>query len=129
MLITGAAGFVGFELVQRLRSSGCEVIAAVGPVQHDVEAWRLGRLRESWIALVELDLRRKSPFKDIPRDWNVLFHLAAYVRTEDDSEDVEINDGGTRRLLEQLSSTLGGAASCSPVPSPRLTPRRHRPLR
>jgi nucleoside-diphosphate-sugar epimerase len=39
-------------------------------------------------------------------DFDVLFHLAAYVRTEDDADDVRINDTGTRWLLEQLGDRL-----------------------
>jgi nucleoside-diphosphate-sugar epimerase len=41
-------------------------------------------------------------------DFDVIFHLAAYVRTENNSTDVRINDKGTERLLSELRPRLEG---------------------
>jgi nucleoside-diphosphate-sugar epimerase len=107
-LITGASGFVGFELTQQLLKLGHDVIAAVGPVQHALEQTRRRRLKETGVTLVDCDLRRPNPLAETPSGWNVLFHLAAYVCTETNSPDVRINDEGTRRLFTQLNTTLEG---------------------
>jgi len=107
-LITGAAGWVGFCLCKLwLTKYGPQsVIALTGPVQHETERLRLVELRQWPVQQVPLDLRRRPvPVGDIA-DFDVLFHLAAYVRTEDDSSDVRINDNGTRWLLEELGEHL-----------------------
>jgi nucleoside-diphosphate-sugar epimerase len=107
-LITGAAGWVGFNLCKLwLTKYGPQsVIALTGPVQHETERLRLAELRQWAVQEVPFDLRRRPlPVGDI-EDFDVLFHLAAYVRTEDDSSDVHINDNGTRWLLEELGERL-----------------------
>jgi nucleoside-diphosphate-sugar epimerase len=100
-LVTGASGFLGLELVRQLRVAGDEVIAAVGPEQNELEAGRC-RTLEGLARIVKCELRDEQPLAQVPEDWDTLFHLASYVRTEEDSDDVRINDEGTQRLLRQL---------------------------
>jgi len=100
-LVTGASGFLGYELVSQLRDSGAEVVAAVGPAQSEFELQRRKGL-EGVARIVACELRQDSPLAEVSEDWDTLFHLASYVRTEEDSVDVRVNDEGTRRLLRQL---------------------------
>jgi UDP-glucose 4-epimerase len=101
-LITGASGLIGFELVKQLHRRGTAVSAAVGPQDTERESRRVRELEQLKIPIIPCELRRERPLERVPTDWDVLFHLAAYVRTEEDSADVHINDHGTQRLLDQL---------------------------
>lgn len=130
-LITGASGFVGLELTKQLLRNGSSVIACVGPDPSPLETWRISELERVSAPTVALDLRKDRPFETIPEDWDTLFHLASYVRTEVASQDVHVNDEGTRRMLGQLS--LGGKrvvytstlAVADNAPGGRITPDLH----
>jgi nucleoside-diphosphate-sugar epimerase len=106
--MTGTAGWVGFNLCKLwLAKYGPQsVLALTGPVQHETERLRLGQLRQWPLQRVPLDLRRRPVLGGHIEDFDVLFHLAAYVRTEDDASDVRINDNGTLWLLEELGERL-----------------------
>jgi nucleoside-diphosphate-sugar epimerase len=102
-VVTGASGFVGSELVRQLRNADVDVVAIIGPPQNGLEIARIRELERKQIPIIRSDLRRENPLESIPNDWDTLFHLAAYVKTEENSPDVRINDIGTARLLKQLS--------------------------
>src|SRR6202142_1099714 len=102
-LVTGASGFLGHELVKQLCDAEVEVVAVVGPPQNELEIQRIASLRRMQVRTIASDLRHEAPLEEVPENWDMLFHLAAYVRTELDSEDVRINDLGTARLFRQIS--------------------------
>ena len=102
-IVTGASGFVGSELVRQLLSDNVGVTAVVGPPQNGLEVARIGELERRNVRIVRSDLRRENPLDAVPNDWDTLFHLAAYVKTEESSPDVRINDEGMVRLFRQLS--------------------------
>jgi nucleoside-diphosphate-sugar epimerase len=127
-LVTGASGFLGHALVRQLCDAGVAVVAAVGAAPTEAEARRMADLRQRQIRIFPCELRRERPFDEVPAEWDTLFHLAAYVETERDSEDVHVNDAGTARLLSQLplanrrvvyTSTLAVADN---APTGRITP-------
>ena len=127
-LVTGASGFLGLALIRQLCDAGVPVVAAVGCAPTEAEARRIHELEQRRIHIVPCELRRERPFDQVPADWDTLFHLAAYVETERDSEDVHVNDAGTARLLGQLplshkrvvyTSTLAVADN---APTGRITP-------
>jgi nucleoside-diphosphate-sugar epimerase len=107
-LMTGTGGWVGFNLCKLwLTKYGSQsVVALTGPVQHETERLRLDQLRQWPLQWVPIDLRQRPVLGGHIEDFDVLFHLAAYVRTEDDASDVRINDNGTRWLLEELGERL-----------------------
>ncbi len=107
-LITGAAGWVGFALCKLwLAQYGPHSVTALtGPIQHETERRRLDELLQCPVQEVSLELRKCPVIGGNIDDFDVLFHLAAYVRTEDDSSEVRINDDGTRRLLHELGDRL-----------------------
>lgn len=82
------------------------VTALTGPIQHETERLRLDELMNWPVQQVPLELRDRPAIGGDIGDFDVLFHLAAYVRTEDDSPDVRINDDGTQRLLDELGVGL-----------------------
>jgi nucleoside-diphosphate-sugar epimerase len=106
--ITGASGWVGFNLCKLwLAKYGPNtVIALNGPIQHDTERMRLDELLQWPVQHIPLELRSHPAIGGDIEDFDVLFHLAAYVRTEDDSSEVRINDDGTKRLFEELGDRL-----------------------
>lgn len=75
-LVSGAAGFLGANLVRRLLGDGCRVLALVRP---GTDLWRLEGLRED-VELVEVDLLDRQRVRDrLARarpEW--VFHLAAH---------------------------------------------------
>jgi len=109
-IVTGADGFIGCALTELLASEWGpqSVQAVVGPVQHEKEGRRLERLKRLGTPLISSDLRQSPVFHDELADFDVLFHLAAYARTEINSHDVRINDLGTERLLTELRPRLAG---------------------
>lgn len=109
-VVTGASGFVGFALTGLLADQcGPECVQAiVGPVQHAAEQGRLDRLKDLGVRIVESDLRSKPVLHSGLDEFDVVYHLAAYTRTEDDSRDVRINDLGTARLIAELGPRLSG---------------------
>jgi nucleoside-diphosphate-sugar epimerase len=102
-LVTGASGFLGHALIRQLSDAGVAVTAAIGPEPSEAELRRIQDLQKRHIRIVPSELRRERPLDEVPAEWDTLFHLAAYVETERNSEDVHINDVGTARLLGQLA--------------------------
>lgn len=101
VLVTGAAGFVGANLVHRLVSEGHKISAFVRPGS---DTWRLKSIA-SEIDFREVDLSNADVVLDTVRDvkpeW--IFHLAvhgAYSWQDDREKIVATNILGTQHLLE-----------------------------
>jgi UDP-glucose 4-epimerase len=110
-VITGAAGFVGYSLSELLvkRFGADSVQAVVGPAPlHEKERVRYERLKGLGVRTISSDLRESPVLRAALTDFDVLFHLAAYARTEENSRDVRINDLGTERLIRELGPRLKG---------------------
>lgn len=110
-VVTGAAGFVGCCLSELLveRFGADSVQGVVGPaVLHQKERVRYERLQRLGVRTIASDLRESPVLRGELADFDVLFHLAAYAKTEEDSPDVRINDLGTERLIRELGPRLKG---------------------
>lgn len=91
MLVTGAGGFVGANLVRRLLADSRDVVALVRPGS---DTWRLDGLD---VEVVEADVR-----EDVPGGFDLVFHLAAhgaYSWQEDEDAIRETNVRGTQNAL------------------------------
>lgn len=101
VLVTGAAGFVGANLVRRLLHDGHEVFAQVRPGYED---WRLRELRRE-LHVHEVDLEDRDAVEravpEVRPDW--IFHLAAhgaYSWQTDFGRMLRTNFTGTIHLVE-----------------------------
>lgn len=108
VLVTGADGFIGSHLTERLVSGGAEVTALCCYNSFDTHGW-LDDLHDSvrdGIRLVRGDIRDAAFMRGIVRGQDVVFHLAAliaipysYVAAQ---SYVETNVMGTLNVLEAV---------------------------
>ncbi|MFQ5409110.1 MAG: NAD-dependent epimerase/dehydratase family protein [Anaerolineales bacterium] len=101
LLVTGASGFVGSQLVRRLVRLGCRVTALVRP---NSDLWRLQDVLDS-LSLVHVDLEQAQPgqLKAALPNAQIIFHLAAGGVDQlyrDAAGIVTGNVVGTLRLLQ-----------------------------
>ncbi len=135
-LVTGAAGFIGSHLVDRLLADGYKVVGI-----DDLSSGKLENLPAD-IDLRQMDIRDpelKNVVTDVQPD--VVFHLAAQisvsVSTREPQLDADVNVGGALNLLEGIRAldtnrpklvyiTSGGTAYGDPeiVPADESTPIR-----
>lgn len=104
-LVTGAAGFIGSNLVDRLLSMGMEVVG-VDNFSTGQRRFLTAALRYPLFTLVELDLLDLDKLKEVFRGVDVVYHLAANadVRfgTEHPRRDLEQNTIATFNVLEAM---------------------------
>jgi UDP-glucose 4-epimerase len=110
-LITGASGFIGFRLVLKLAGRfGRENVQVMVPGfdHHEKEKKRRTSLVDLGFDVVVHDILDDELDVSKIKDFDVLFHLAAFTETETQSPRVHTNDVGTERLLKSLSALLSG---------------------
>jgi nucleoside-diphosphate-sugar epimerase len=122
-LVTGATGFVGSHLVERLVGEGLDVICLVRRTSS--LAWLDGLSVERRVAALE----EPDALADAVRDADYVFHVAGLTRARSAEAYLAVNAEGTRRLLEAIArsggrprrfvyvSSLAAAGPCaSPTP-------------
>jgi len=80
ILITGAAGFIGSHAAERLANSGHEVIGLDNfNNYYSVNLKKLNALavEQAGGKIIDADLRDASLYKDLPTDFDYIFHFAA----------------------------------------------------
>lgn len=114
VLITGGAGFIGCNLVDRLLGEGTEVtiydnLSRKG-VRHNLE-WLASRRGKGSFRLIEADVRDFDAFSGAIQDNDVVYHLAGQVAVTssvvDPRHDFESNALGTLNALEALRKAGG----------------------
>jgi len=106
-LVTGAAGFIGSHLCERLLQSGHQVVGVDAFIPYypraDKEANLLAARRQRWFSFHEADLRRDS-LDGLLANVEAVFHLAAMPGLTRSWTDFDLyescNVTGTHRLLE-----------------------------
>jgi CDP-paratose 2-epimerase len=107
-LVTGGAGFVGSNLVDRLARDGRRVRILDNLSRPGVErnAEWLRRRHGGKIELVRADVRSAGALERALRDVEAVFHFAAQVAVttslDDPRDDFQVNLGGTFGLLEAV---------------------------
>ena len=108
VLVTGGAGFIGSNLVQRLLSQPSTRVRIFdnfsrAGVVHNVE-WLRSMAGPKRLEIVEGDVRNAVAVRKAARDASEIFHLAAQVAVttsvQDPVTDFEINARGTFNVLE-----------------------------
>lgn len=93
-LVTGATGFIGGHLVDRLLEQGHEVTALVR------DPSRLGqRASDPRVTVKKGDLTAPESLIDSARDVDVVYHLAAALRARSDADYDAINARGTEAVV------------------------------
>ena len=106
VLVTGAGGFIGSHLVERLLEEGCEVVAFVKYNSLNKWGW-LDSFDKKVLDKIEIftgDIRNSDSVRKAVKDVDVVFHLAAlisipysYISPE---SYVETNINGTLNILQ-----------------------------
>ena len=96
-LVTGATGFTGSALCERLIRDGWDVSAFVRASSNTAEIEKLG------VHCIENDIRDAGSVRESFPDVDVVFHIAAAYRAEhaDHTEFQRVNVDATRHLLEE----------------------------
>lgn len=112
VLVTGAGGFVGTELVKNLLSQGYSVKALVRK-ENQVEA-----LEKIGAEVVIGDVKNKSSLESAVSQVSIVFHIAALFRQAGlpDSEYYKVNLEGTRNVIDaSISAGVKKFIHCSTV--------------
>lgn len=111
-LVTGGAGFIGHHLVKFLIDKKHEVVVFDLPS-------RKKDLTPSNVILIEGNITNKEDIEKIPKDIDVVFHLAAQARIpvsfEDPEGTMKINVEGTENMLEAFKNSIFVYTSSSAV--------------
>lgn len=96
--ITGATGFVGGRMAQRLREQGHDVVALVRAPE------RAGALRDRGVELAAGDITEATAVRAALDGADGLFHVAGWYRVgaRNPSEGWRVNVEGTRTVLAQM---------------------------
>lgn len=95
-LVTGATGFVGSHLVERLAREGHEVLALARPTSNRSHLESLG------VRIVNGTIDSINVFAYYAEELDVVFHLAAVTKPLREDDFRRVNTVGTERLLRGL---------------------------
>ena len=133
VLVTGADGFIGSHLVERLLDEGCQIRAFVFYNSFNSWGW-LDSLSKSKLDKVEVfagDIRDPNGVRTAMKDIDVVFHLAALIgipfsyHSPDNYVDTNIKgtlnvlqaarDAGVAKILVTSTSEVYGTAVYTPI--------------
>lgn len=100
VLVTGAAGFLGYQLVLKLLQRGAHVIAA------DLALSRLDRLANlKGVTIAACDITQREPIAGIVKERrpDIVAHLASVINCPDAGLNYKVNYEGTKNLADVMS--------------------------
>src|SRR5579872_664111 len=132
VVVTGAAGFIGSHLTERLLALGADITAFVRyNSRNDAGLLELLGERRRDIRIVSGEIRELETVRKVTKDADIIFHLAALVGIPysyvDPNEVIEVNtigtlnvltaakDWGVRKLLVTSTSEVYGTALSVPI--------------
>lgn len=104
-LVSGATGFIGSHLVQRLLKEAMEVVCLVRPSSN--RRW----LKDLPVEYRTASLHEPEALASAVADADLVFHVAGLTRAHSEEEYLAINEVGTRHLL---------TAACKAAKPPRF---------
>jgi nucleoside-diphosphate-sugar epimerase len=81
-LVTGAAGFLGYYVVQQLLAQNHEVIAVDNYIRGEKDQHYLALIAHPKVSAIEFDLTKDLSSSGLPKDVDYIFHLAALNGTQ-----------------------------------------------
>lgn len=102
VLVTGATGFVGINLVHALLEKGYKVACLV----RNRSNTRI--LQNLPVQLLQGDLHNLSAIQTLGASLHTVYHAAGAIKAPDRNRFFQINQAGTRNLLEILAKTNPG---------------------
>jgi NAD dependent epimerase/dehydratase len=131
VLVTGAGGFIGSHLTERLAALGAKTRAAVRYSSTGSQGWLVGSKFEADIEVVTIDVTDRDTVRKAAKDVDIVFHLAAligipysydapqsYVRTNVEGS---VNvfqaalEQGVERVVHTSTSEVYGTARYVPI--------------
>jgi nucleoside-diphosphate-sugar epimerase len=120
-IVTGASGFIGGHLVERLLAEGLHVVALARSASDTARLANLG------IELHRLSLTDQAALADVVRKADYVFHVAGLTRARSTSEYLAANEAPTRGLLSAVARAaptlrrfvyVSSLAAAGPTPGP-----------
>lgn len=101
LLITGAAGFVGRQLLARLDTSKYQTIYCLGRRQEDIHLPDLTDQERERITTIQGDLLNSSTYESVLKQVDTVIHLAAVTGKANPKEYFKVNAYATMLLLDR----------------------------
>ena len=101
-LVTGATGFIGSNLVNELVTREFEVTCLIRKTSD------LRWLKDLDVSFVYGDCNNKDSLKQLPSDFDYIFHLAGLTKAKREEDFFVTNVNGTENLLGSLSRNPSG---------------------
>ncbi len=103
VLVTGGAGFIGYNLSLALSKRGAET-RVLDNLSSEGSFERMKKLNSQKISTVVADIRHRHKFSELTKGCDVIFHLAAMVSValsvKRPQYDCQVNVGGTVNVFE-----------------------------
>ncbi len=131
VLITGADGFIGSHLVERLAAEGRHVTALSQYNSFNYWGWLEGLSSEGQVEVISGDVRDPHYCKSITKDIDVIYHLAALIAipysymAPDSYVDTNVKgtlnicqaalENGVKRIIHTSTSEVYGTAQYVPI--------------
>jgi len=131
VLVTGAGGFIGSHLAERLTELGASTRASVRYSSTGSRGWLANSPREKDMEVVTIDVTDRDTVRKAAKGMDIVFHLAAligipysydapqsYVRTNVEGS---VNvfqaalDAGVKRIIQTSTSEVYGTARYVPI--------------